>query len=258
MFKININLGQPKNIPPQSQTSTLETDIPTSQAELSAPQIETNSVPSFVGSEPELSASEAAIPPSQAQVPGVQELAGLHENLKFLRELATRIWRASKQLEKALKVSDEANLERFARRFEEIGETLAEHDIEIIDDTGKNYDAGLSLKVLLFEPTPGIAREKIIETIVPSLRIRGVLVPGQVVVATPIAEAVAVPVDEPEVDALEDTLVDEPEQHPAPAPQAQPTTELNEQPEAQLADESEPIAPANNDDSPAPGAGETL
>ena len=236
MFKVNINLGQPKNIPPQSQTSTLETGIPTSQAEMSAPQMETDSAPSFVGSEPELSASEAAISASQAQIPGVQELAGLHENLKFLQELATRIWRASKQLEKALKVSDEANLERFARRFEEIGETLAEYDIEIIDDTGKNYDAGLSLKVLLFEPTPGITREKIIETIAPSLRIRGVLVPGQVVVATPIAEVVA-PVEE---------SLDEAEIIGESGGQAALETEV---------EVSEPTAP---DDLSAPDAGEIL
>ena len=69
------------------------------------------------------------------QPPGVDELASLHENAKFLQDLATRIWRASKQLDKALQKSDEAHLERFARRFEEIGETLADYGIEIIDHT---------------------------------------------------------------------------------------------------------------------------
>lgn len=115
----------------------------------------------------------------------LQPLASLHENAKFLQDLATRIWRAQKQLDKALQNTDDAQLERFARRFEEISETLNDYGIEILDHTGQNYDVGLNLTVLQFEPTPGIAREVISETIKPSLRMHGVLVPGQVVVAAP-------------------------------------------------------------------------
>ena len=169
MPKFQLPFGQFKNNPPPI------TPTPASEAEVPL-------------SEPEVPPSEVELPGSEAEIAGVQELSSLHENARFLQDLATRLWRASKQLDKALQKSDEAQLERFARRFEEIGEILADYGIEIIDHTGQNYDVGLSVTVLQFEPTPGIAREVICETIVPSLRIRGVLVPGQVVVAAPIVE----------------------------------------------------------------------
>ena len=74
----------------------------------------------------------------------------------------------------------------------------------------------MTLTVLQFEPTPGIAREVICETIKPSLRIRGVLLPGQVVVAAPMAAEIAAigesPLDETVVEELvEETTALEPE-----------------------------------------------
>lgn len=200
MNKPKFPFFQSKNASPSSSpVPDSEADVSVSEEEFVASEAE------FASSEVEVFASETEFPlleidallpeledvPFDSQMPDVQPLATLHENAKFLQDLATRIWRAQKQLDKALQKSDEAQLERFARRFEEIGETLTDYGIEIIDHTGQNYDVGLTLTVLQFEPTPGIARETICETIKPSLRVHGVLIPGQVVVASPIAEDIA-------------------------------------------------------------------
>lgn len=219
MNKLKLPFLSSKNEAPLSEPEIplSEPEIPVSEPEIpvSEPEV-ARSEPEVARSESEVARSESEVPVFESEVPifesevpvfesqplfaeepaplmqprRADELASLHENAKFLQDLATRIWRAQKQLDKALQKSDEPNLERFARRFEEIGETLSDYGIEIIDHTGQNYDVGLTLTVLQFEPTPGIARETICETIKPSLRVHGTLIPGQVVVAAPMAEEV--------------------------------------------------------------------
>jgi len=125
------------------------------------------------------------------EIPAPTYPSHLREDAKFWSELSTRLWRADRQLRRLNTEinhgESSAGMERLTRRFEEILETLQANDIEILDHTGEKYDAGLSLNVLQFEPQSGISSEMILETVKPSVRLGKLLVPGEVIVATPIA-----------------------------------------------------------------------
>jgi hypothetical protein len=58
--------------------------------------------------------------------------------------------------------------------------------IEVIDHTDTPFEAGMQVKVLAFEPRPGISRDRIVETIKPSVYHRSQLIQmGEVIVASP-------------------------------------------------------------------------
>lgn len=126
-----------------------------------------------------------APPPLPPAVAAQTFVTGLREDAKFWGELSTRLWRADRQLRRLNESEPSDGIERLTRRFEEVFEALRDHDIEILDHTGEKYDAGMTLKVLQFEPQDGIKDEVIVETVKPSVRLKGVFVPGEVVVATP-------------------------------------------------------------------------
>lgn len=111
--------------------------------------------------------------------------SALHTDTKLWDELGTRLWRAERQVHRLHQSEASENSERLLRRFEEIIETLHDHDIEILDHTGERYDTGLALKVLQYEPQGGITEEVVLETVKPSVRVKGVLLPGEVIVASP-------------------------------------------------------------------------
>ena len=55
------------------------------------------------------------------------------------------------------------------RHLETAWDTLADAGVEIRDHLHDPYDPGFSLKAVAFQPTPGLRREEIIETIRPSV-----------------------------------------------------------------------------------------
>ena len=77
-------------------------------------------------------------------------------------------------------------MKRVYRHIEAIFETLKGLGAEILDPCGRNYDSGMALKVISFEPTPGVSKEEIKETIKPSVMWQGRLIQmGEVIVGTP-------------------------------------------------------------------------
>jgi hypothetical protein len=75
---------------------------------------------------------------------------------------------------------------RASRLLESVWYTLEEAGVEIVDHTGQIFVAGMSLKVIAFQPTPGLEREMVIETIKPTIYIHDQLVQtGEVIVGTP-------------------------------------------------------------------------
>ncbi len=103
----------------------------------------------------------------------------------FLLPLATALWR----LRSAVPAEGSgavADPRRIARHVEAMWDALAQAGIEIQDHTGAPFDSGLALKCLAFQPTEGMEREKVIETVKPSIYYRGRLVQmGEVIVGTP-------------------------------------------------------------------------
>lgn len=104
-------------------------------------------------------------------------------------QIATNVWRTK------LRMIDEATgqikeeVGRIARYIEGIEDALKMVGVEIIDKTGGPYETGMRLKPISFEPTTGIQREEIKETLRPTVIWNNLEIQtGEIVVGTPIAD----------------------------------------------------------------------
>jgi len=71
------------------------------------------------------------------------------------------------------------NLESIIHCFQEVG-------LEIIDRKGQQFDYGLPEKVVTAKQTPGISKETVVETIIPTIKWNDKLFAGEVEIATPL------------------------------------------------------------------------
>jgi hypothetical protein len=72
------------------------------------------------------------------------------------------------------------------RHLDRLAECLVEIGIETQSHTNQVFDSGQSLEVIAFQPTAGITKEIVVETIRPTVYLKGHrLQIGQVIVATP-------------------------------------------------------------------------
>ena len=77
-------------------------------------------------------------------------------------------------------------MRRAYRHFESVWEALERDGVRIYDHTGEDFDAGRSIKVLAYQPTTGLSRERVLETIKPTIYIQNDRVQmGEVIVGTP-------------------------------------------------------------------------
>lgn len=100
--------------------------------------------------------------------------------------LATQVWRAmGKTLDPATGEPRE-DMKRVHRHIEGALDVLKQMGLTINDWTNQPYDAGLPVKVLTFQPSPGVPRDTILETVRPTVMWKDRLVQiGEVVVGTP-------------------------------------------------------------------------
>ena len=111
-------------------------------------------------------------------------LSGVHG--RELADVATGLWRLRRAMLQPNSDRPPEELRRPYRHFESVWDVLIQGGLEIIDHTNQNYDTGMSLRVLAFQPTPGLARERIVETVKPTVYFQGQpLQIGEVFVATP-------------------------------------------------------------------------
>jgi hypothetical protein len=103
-----------------------------------------------------------------------------------LAALATGLWRIRNRMLEPGTDRPRDSMKMAFRHLESTEDVLREAGIETQDHTGSNYDLGLSLTVLAFQKTPGLARDTIIETVKPSVY-RGKLCiqGGEVIVGVP-------------------------------------------------------------------------
>jgi hypothetical protein len=114
--------------------------------------------------------------------------AELDASLKrFVADLATGLWRLrGRLLDPATGEVREEGLRRPARDVAALWERLQEEKVEVQDHTGAPYDATLSLRVAAFQPTPGLAQERVLETLKPTVYWRGQRIQtGEVIVGMP-------------------------------------------------------------------------
>ena len=106
--------------------------------------------------------------------------------LKAAANIITNAWRAKVKMLDADTNEPTEPMKRVYRHVEAIFDALKQMGVEHVDPIGRAYDSGMALKVVTFEPTPGLSKEEIKETIKPSVTWQGRLIQmGEVIVGTP-------------------------------------------------------------------------
>jgi hypothetical protein len=104
-------------------------------------------------------------------------VVNINENL--LADLATGLWRLRRRF---LDSADGRPL----RDVDALLDRLREEGLEIQDHDGQVYDATQSLRVAAFQPMPDLKREVILETLKPTVYLRGERIQtGEVIVGVP-------------------------------------------------------------------------
>jgi hypothetical protein len=117
----------------------------------------------------------------------VEETENLPDSIKHaLTTTATNMWRAKNKMIDRESGEARDEMKRVYRHIEAVLISLNSLGFEVHDLQGRPYDSGMPLKVVSFEPTPGLSREEITEMIKPTIMWRGQLMQiGEVIVGTP-------------------------------------------------------------------------
>ncbi len=105
---------------------------------------------------------------------------------ELLASVSTGLWRLRRRMvdPKTNKPLDE--MRRAYRHLEGVWDTLTQAGVEVQDHTGSFIPPGVSLKVVAAEPTPGLKRDTVTETVKPSVYLKGRRIQiGEVIVGTP-------------------------------------------------------------------------
>jgi hypothetical protein len=122
----------------------------------------------------------AELPP--APPPGPEDT----ERVRFLADLSTGIWRLRQKMVEPGTERPKEQFRREYRHLESVWDVLRQAGMEIQDHTGKPFDSGQALKVLAFQPTPGVRRERVQETVKPTIYYKGRHIQmGEVIVESP-------------------------------------------------------------------------
>lgn len=132
----------------------------------------------------------AAVEPSSTVSPA--EASGLDssaEIIALLADVATGLWRLrAKMLPDGSRQPSEEN-RRSYRQLETIMDVMVQAGVQIRDHTGEAVPRGgiYTLKALAYEPTAGLSRDQVIETLKPTIAFKDrVIQTGEVIIGTPI------------------------------------------------------------------------
>lgn len=108
------------------------------------------------------------------------------QQMRLLAEVGTGLWRLRQKMQQPGTNRPLEEMRRAYRHLESVWDVLAEAGVEIQDHTDAPFDPGMSLRVIAFQPTAGIERERVFETIKPTIYFRKQTIQmGEVIVATP-------------------------------------------------------------------------
>ena len=109
------------------------------------------------------------------------------EVAKLFRTAGTAVWKLEQRMLDEETKEPKEEYRRLWRHVEAVRDALAEIGVDVIDWTGKRYNEGMSLKVVSEEERPGTKEPEIIETLLPTIRVRKQtqLQQGEVVVSRP-------------------------------------------------------------------------
>jgi len=107
--------------------------------------------------------------------------------LNFIIDIAIGVWRMKKKMIDPATKQPLIEMKKAYRHLESVIYALEKEKIEIQDHDNDGFESGLSLKVLAFQPTPGLTREIIIETVKPTIYYKGErILLGEVIVGSPV------------------------------------------------------------------------
>jgi len=99
-------------------------------------------------------------------------------------DIGTLVWRIQKRLATIGELPKQ--LQRLSRDVESTWDALTQRGIEIKDHTGRDYDGGMTLRVITSQPVAGLVRRQIIETLKPTIFYRDRIIQmGEVIVGVP-------------------------------------------------------------------------
>jgi hypothetical protein len=87
----------------------------------------------------------------------------------LLADLATGLWRLRRRFLDPATAEPMDEMRRAHRDVEALWQRLMEETIEIQDHTGHPYDPSLSLRVAAFQPTAGLEKDCVLETLKPTV-----------------------------------------------------------------------------------------
>lgn len=103
-----------------------------------------------------------------------------------LADLVTGLWRLREKMLDGETGKPLDEMRRAFRHLEACWDILAQAGVQVQDHSRSQYDPGISLKVVAFQPTPGLDCETVIETLKPTVYLNGQRIQlGEVVVGTP-------------------------------------------------------------------------
>jgi hypothetical protein len=104
---------------------------------------------------------------------------------RTLADLATALWRARRRMVVPGTDDPRPDQRQAFRHVQSTWDVLAGAEVTVQDHDGSRFESGLALDVLAFQPTPGLAGEQVVETVRPSVYVRGRPIQrGQVIVGT--------------------------------------------------------------------------
>jgi molecular chaperone GrpE (heat shock protein) len=106
--------------------------------------------------------------------------------VKSIADVATNAWKARTKMMDGSSGEVREDMKRVHRHIEAMFESFREMGLEIKDHTGEIFDYGLPLNVVTTQPTPGITKERVLETLKPTIYWQEQMIQmGEVVIATP-------------------------------------------------------------------------
>jgi hypothetical protein len=116
-----------------------------------------------------------------------QAALGTNEIHHLLANLATGLWRMKRNMTKPATDEPLDEVRKAYRHLVSTWDLLVQEGIEIKDFTNEPFSAGMMLKVISHEPTNGLSRETIIETVKPTIFYRGEPIQiGEVIIGIPV------------------------------------------------------------------------
>jgi hypothetical protein len=106
---------------------------------------------------------------------------------KAIAVVATNAWKAKAKMADPQSGEVRDDMKRVYRHLEAILQAFQDMGLEVKDHTDEPFDYGLPLKVVTTQPTPRITKERVVETIKPTIYWQNQIIQhGEVVIATPV------------------------------------------------------------------------